>query len=167
MKAIAKLCVQGAAGGLVDKSVEYGTRKGVCRWMRGWLGGVEEEKRIQYVVDQVRNGEVENETVNGRRWWRFGSCRRVTRLHLYFIRAAPPALTQLRQAKFSINPVNGSRLTTLRPLWGERASLFRICFVTLLTTTTTTTSRRQICPVLLGQEYHHHLICSVAAVLNG
>jgi hypothetical protein len=26
--------------------------------------------------------------------------RRVTRLHLYFIRAAPPALTQLRQAKF-------------------------------------------------------------------
>lgn len=108
--------------------MEYGTRKGVCRWMRGWLGGVEEEKRVQYVVDQVRNnGEVENATVNGRRWWKFGSCpsRNETRLHLYFIRAAPPSLTQLRQAKFSINPVNGVSLDNFAAALGRTGVIIR------------------------------------------
>ena len=46
--------------------------------------------------------------------------RRVTRLHLYFIRAAPPSLTQLRQAKFSINPVNGVSLDNFAAALGRK-----------------------------------------------
>lgn len=96
--------------------------------------------------------------------------RRATRLDLYFIRAAPPSLTQLRQAKFSINPVNGVSLDNFAAALGRTGVIIPY----LLRNFTYLTyyyyyyliSRRQICPVpvLLGQEGHHHLICSVAAV---
>lgn len=49
-------------------------------------------RREDYGVDWVRNGEVEN----GRRVGIQFLTVRVTRLHLLLIRAAPPALTQLR-----------------------------------------------------------------------